>query len=150
MKQLIGIIGAGQCDNHIYTLARETGSAVAQSGYGMVCGGLGGVMEAAARGCKENGGLTVGIIPQKKAGFANEFIDIVIPTGMGIMRNLLVVRSAAGLIAIDGKYGTLSEIAFALQLGKPLVGLETWDISEQIETAENPVQAVDKLVKMIS
>ena len=66
------------------------------------------------------------------------------------MRNLLVVRSAAGLIAIDGKYGTLSEIAFALQLGKPLVGLETWDISEQIETAENPVQAVDKLVKMIS
>jgi len=149
MKQLIGIIGAGQCDNRIYTLARETGAAVAKSGYGIVCGGLGGVMEGAARGCQENGGLTVGIIPQDETDAANPYIDIVIPSGMGIMRNLLVVRSAEGLIAIDGKFGTLSEIAFALQLGKPLVGLGTWDISEQISVAENPIQAVDKLIKMI-
>ncbi len=150
MKRLIGIIGAGRCDNRIYTLARETGAAAAKSGYGIVCGGLGGVMEGAARGCKENGGLTVGIIPQEKSNFANEFIDIIIPTGMGIMRNLLVVRSAVGLIAIDGKYGTLSEIAFTLQLEKPIVGLQTWDVSEEIVTAENAAQAVDKLIKMIS
>ena len=150
MKQLIGIIGAGQCDSRIYTLALETGAAVAKMGYGIVCGGLGGVMEAAAKGCKESGGLTVGIIPQEEADAANSYMDIVIPSGMGIMRNLLVVRSAVGLIAIDGKFGTLSEIAFALQLGKPIIGLETWDISEQIVVAKNPEQAVDKLLKMIS
>ena len=149
MRSLIGIIGAGQCDSRIYELARETGGLVAKNGYGVVCGGLGGVMEAAARGCKENGGLTVGIIPQEKADAANPFIDIVIPSGLGIMRNLLVVRSAEGLIAIDGKYGTLSEIAFALQLKKPVIGLETWNISEQIVTTENPLQAVASLLKMI-
>ncbi len=148
MKQLIGIIGAGECNSRIYALARETGALVAKNGFGIVCGGLGGVMEGAARGCKENGGLSIGIIPQEKAEFANEFIDIVIPTGMGIMRNMLVVSSAVGLIAIDGKYGTLSEIAFALQLGKPVVGLQTWDVSDKIVTVENPVQAVETLIKM--
>ncbi len=149
MKQLIGIIGAGTCDKRIYALARETGAAVAKNGFGLVCGGLSGVMEGAARGCKENGGLTIGIIPQENADFANAFIDIVIPTGMGIMRNLLVVRSAAGLIAIDGKFGTLSEIAFALQLGKPVVGLQTWDISEQIINVKNAEQAVATVMELI-
>lgn len=149
MKPLIGIIGAGTCNARVYDLAREAGAQAANNGYGIVCGGLGGVMEAAALGCRENGGLTVGIIPHEEAAHANEFIDIVIPSGMGIMRNLLVVRSAAGIIAIDGKYGTLSEIAFALQLAKPIVGIGTWDISEHIVAVANAEQAVVKLLELI-
>ncbi len=149
MKHFIGVIGAGHCDTKTYEIAYLTGAEIAKNKFGMVCGGLGGVMEAAARGCKENGGLTLGIIPDADAGQANEYIDIVIPTGMGIMRNLLIVRSAAGIIAINGKYGTLSEIAFALQLDKPLIGLQTWDVSDKIMTADSPQKAVKLLVSML-
>ena len=146
MKHLIGVIGAGQCSDDIYELAREAGRVIAQKGLGLVCGGLEGVMAGAAKGCKENGGLTIGLIPQDNASYANPYIDVVIPTGIGIMRNLLVVRSARGVLAIDGKFGTLSEIAFALQLGKPLVGLGTWEISEQMTHCESPQEAVEVLL----
>jgi len=147
MKELIGVIGAGSCKQDIYKQAYNVGKEIAKNGYGMICGGLGGVMEAAAKGCKENGGLTVGIIPQDSREAANPYLDIVIPTGMGIMRNLLIVRSASVLIAVDGKYGTLSEIAFALQLGKPVIGLQTWDISEEIIGAYDAADAVQKAIK---
>ena len=145
MITLIGVIGAGQCDKEAAELAFNTGKEIAESGYGMVCGGLGGVMEAASQGCKEAGGLTVGIIPQDEAESGNKYLDIIIPTGMGIMRNLLVVRSAAGLIAVNGRYGTLSEIAFALQLNKPIAGLNTWVISDRIFPAANPKEALKYL-----
>ena len=149
MKKLIGVIGAGSCDIPIYNLAEQVGAEIGRSGYGLVCGGLGGVMEAAAKGCKKTGGLTVGIIPQDNADEANSYLDIVISTGMGIMRNLLIVRSAEVLIAVDGKYGTLSEIAFALQLGRPVIGLHSWNISEDIVPAANAKDAVQKAVESI-
>lgn len=150
MKKLIGVIGAGQCTPDIQESAYQVGLEIGRQGYGMICGGLGGVMEHAARGCREAGGLTIGVLPQDTAASANLFIDIAIPTGMGIARNLIIVRSALGLIAVNGKYGALSEIAYALQLGKPVVGLETWDVSEDIVKADNPLDAVEKIINLIN
>lgn len=144
MKTMVAVIGAGQCDDQTGSLAYEVGKEIALRGYGLVCGGLGGVMEAACEGCRQQGGLTVGIIPQAEKEAANRFVDIVIPTGMGIARNMLVVRSAAGVIAVGGRYGTLSEIAFALQLGIPLVGINTWELGDIIR-AGSAQQALDKL-----
>jgi len=147
MIPLIGVIGARECDERIAKIAFEVGHSIAQSGYGLVCGGRGGVMKAAAEGCKAAGGLTVGIIPSDRFEEANPFIDIVIPTGMGIMRNLLVVRSARGIIAVSGGYGTLSEIAYALQLSLPIIGIETWNVSPAIREASTAQAAVTELIK---
>ncbi len=148
-RPLIGVIGAGECDRNTYHIAQQIGKEIATHGLGLVCGGLGGVMEAAAKGCQQNGGLTVGLLPQDTPEAANPYLDIVIPTGMGIMRNVLVVRSAVGLIAVGGRYGTLSELAFALQLGKPVVGIKTWDISDTIVPAENPHEALRQLLSRL-
>jgi uncharacterized protein (TIGR00725 family) len=107
----------------------------------VVCGGLGGVMEAACRGAKEAGGLTVGILPGTDRAAANAFVDVAIPSGLGEARNALVVRAADALIAVGGGYGTLSEIALALKAGKPVVGLDSWDI-EGVTAASGPEAAV--------
>ncbi len=149
MKRLIGVIGGRSCPPELEKMAEEVGRLIAHKGWGLVCGGMGGIMEAAARGCQSAGGLTVGILPGDDFTSGNPFLDVVIPTGLGIARNLLVVRAAAGLIAIDGQYGTLSEIAFALQLGKPLIGLKTWQISEEILHAQTPEQAIELLEKAL-
>ncbi|MGD9899539.1 MAG: TIGR00725 family protein [Calditrichaceae bacterium] len=149
MKSLIAVIGAGQCDDRIYSKAYDVGRHIAEKKFGLICGGLGGVMEAAAKGCRDAGGITVGIIPQEDGSAANPYIDIVIPTGMSIMRNLLIIRAAAGIVAVDGKYGTLSEIAYALQLKKPIVGLDTWDVSETIIKAQSAEEAVFTIVGII-
>ena len=149
MKKLIGVIGAGQCSQDIADLAYDVGKHIAENGYSLICGGLGGVMEAASRGCNDHGGLTIGIIPQEESDQANPYVDIVIPTGMGIMRNLLIVRSAEVLIAVNGKFGTLSEIAFALQLNKPIIGLNTWDVSDNIIKADDAADAVQKAMECI-
>lgn len=109
----------------------------------MVCGGLGGVMEAASRGAKSAGGITVGILPQEHKRDANAFIDIAIPTGLGIGRNIIVARTAEVLIAVGGEYGTLSEIAFALQMRKPVIGIGTWEIRGVVR-AEDASDAVEK------
>jgi uncharacterized protein (TIGR00725 family) len=110
----------------------------------LVCGGLGGVMEAACRGAKDGAGTTVGILPGTDRGEANEFVDVAIPTGLGEARNALVVRAADALIAVGGGYGTLSEIALALKAGKRIVGLGSWDIEgvERVDTPEAAVEAV--------
>jgi uncharacterized protein (TIGR00725 family) len=110
----------------------------------LVCGGLGGVMEAACRGAKGAGGTTVGILPGTDRSEANEFVDVAIPTGLGEARNALVVRTAHALIAVGGGYGTLSEIALALKAGKRVVGLGSWDIDgvERVDTPEAAVEAV--------
>jgi uncharacterized protein (TIGR00725 family) len=107
-------------------------------------------MEASCRGAKQEGGITVGILPGISLSDANPFIDIPIVTGMGHARNVVVVRSSDALIAIEGGYGTLSEIAIALKLGKPVIGLRTWEVSKEIVTVETPHQAVSKALRLVS
>ena len=117
------------------------GRELAARGAVLVCGGLGGVMEAACRGAKDAGGRTVGILPGTDRAAANPFVDTAIPTGLGEARNALVVRAADALIAVGGGYGTLSEIALALKAGKPVVGLDSWDI-EGVVAVDGPAAAV--------
>lgn len=126
----IGIIGAGTCHEAHYQLAGNLGLEIGKRGWFLICGGLGGVMEGAARGCLEAGGMTVGLLPGLNRESANPYIKVPVPTGLGEGRNLLVVRASDVLISIAGGYGTLSEIALALKADKPVIGLETWkDIS---------------------
>ena len=124
----IGVLGPGTASAEVLDMAEQVGAEIARRGAVLVCGGLGGAMEAAARGAKQAGGLTVGIIPGVDAHQANEFIDVPIVTGMGEARNILVVRSSEAVIAIAGSYGTLSEIAVALKLGVPVIGIGTWEL----------------------
>jgi hypothetical protein len=142
------VIGSGDCSPKTKRLAEEVGREIARRGATLICGGLGGVMEAAAKGAKLAGGLTVGIIPGANSEEANPYIDVVVVTGMSYARNIIVVRSSDALIAIEGRYGTLSEIAYALQLRKPVVGLNTWEISEEIVASSSPVEAVEKAIDL--
>ena len=133
----IGVIGAGSCDDHIRRLAEDVGREIAKNDAILVCGGLSGVMEAVAKGCKNEGGLTIGIIPGNKKEDANEYIDVVIQTAMGHARNAIIAQSCDSLIAIGGEYGTLSEIALALKMGKNVITLESkWKI-DGVHTASN-------------
>jgi uncharacterized protein (TIGR00725 family) len=111
----------------------------------LVCGGLGGVMEAACKGAKGSGGTTVGILPGTDRTAANPYVDTAIATGLGEARNAIVARSADALIAIGGAYGTLSEIAFALKAGKRVVGLGTWEV-EGVEAADSPAAAAEAVL----
>jgi uncharacterized protein (TIGR00725 family) len=149
LRRRIGVIGNGACPDEVEKLAEEVGREIAQREGILICGGLGGVMEGAARGAKEKGGLTVGIIPGESPSQANSYIDIPIVTGLGYARNIIVVRSSEVLIAIHGQYGTLSEIAFALQLKVPVVGLNTWEVSADIVPASTPADAVEKAFSLI-
>lgn len=142
------MIGAGSCDDATARSAFAVGEGLARSGCALVCGGLGGVMEAACRGARSAGGLTIGILPGDTPDDANEWVELVIPTGMGIARNTIIVRSARALIAIDGGPGTLSEIAFALQLGVPVVSLGSWDVSADIVKADTPHSAVELALQL--
>jgi uncharacterized protein (TIGR00725 family) len=138
----IGVIGSAQCSREIYQLAEQVGEGIGRRGAILICGGLGGVMEAACKGAKRAGGTTVGILPGTKSEDANRYIDIPVATGLSLARNLLVVRSSQALIAIEGRYGTLSEIAFALQLGVPVIGLRTTYTDRQMRRAEDAEDAV--------
>lgn len=115
----------------------------------MVCGGRGGVMEAACRGAKAEGGTTVGILPGMDRQEANAYVDIPIVTGLGEARNAIVVRTADAVVAVSGGYGTLSEIGLALKMGRPVVGLGTWELRREgkavdgVDQAGTPEQAVD-------
>jgi len=149
MSIQIGVIGAGQCSLEIERLAEEVGREIAKKKALLICGGLGGVMEASARGAKKEGGVTIGILPGFSFEDANPFIDIPIVTGLSHARNVLVVRSSQAIIAVEGGYGTLSEIGIALKLRKPVVGLRTWDISKKIITVETPKEAVKKAMSLI-
>jgi hypothetical protein len=125
----ISVIGAAACDEKTYALAEEVGRELAQRGATVVCGGLGGVMEAACKGAQSAGGRTIGILPGASHREANPYVDIPIVTGIGEARNAIVVRSGRAVIAIGGEYGTLSEIAFALKFGIPVIGLGTWQLA---------------------
>lgn len=142
-KPVIAVIGAGDCSKEFADQAAEVGRYIAENGGVLVCGGLGGIMEAAARGAKEAGGTTIGIIPSAAKEDANKYIDHVIPTGFGEARNIMVVRTADAVIAFPGKYGTLSEIAFALQAGRPVISVSAsgWNPGPEIRQADGPVSA---------
>jgi uncharacterized protein (TIGR00725 family) len=144
----IGIIGSRSCSGKIASIAERTGSLIASSEAVLICGGREGVMEAAARGAKAAGGLTVGILPGPSKAEANSFIDIKIPTDMGHARNAIIARAADCLIAIAGEYGTLSEIALALQMGKPVVTLASkWKIEGTV-LAASPEIAVETALRL--
>jgi len=151
---MIGVIGASRADDEAVALAEEVGRGVARGGGILVCGGLGGVMEAAARGAKEEGGVTVGVLPGQRRDHANKYIDIPIVTGMSFARNIIIIRSSNVVIAVKGASGTLSEIAYALQLDVPVVGLKTWrlseisDIGKRIHEEDDPSSAVRKAFEL--
>lgn len=123
MQTIIGVIGDSDPDPETAALAEEAGAEIARAGAVLVCGGLGGVMQAAAKGAKEAGGLTVGVLPSYDPKSANPFIDIPVVTGMGHARNVIIAATAHALIAMSGAYGTLSEIAIGLKLGKRVISL---------------------------
>ena len=124
------------------------GREIAKIGAYLVCGGLGGVMEEAAKGAKDYGGKTIGILPGKDKKSANSYIDIPIVTGLSYARNVLVVSSSDVVIALEGKYGTLSEIGFALNIGKCVIGLNTWDIPGviKVKTAKEAIEKVKEAI----
>ncbi len=144
---VIGVIGSGACDARTAEVAERVGAAIARAGAVLVCGGLGGVMEAACRGAVREGGLTVGILPGDDARAANAWVRVPVVTGMGVARNVIVVRSAAALVAVAGGPGTLSEIAYALQFGVPVVGIDTWEVSERIAQARDAEEAVAEALR---
>jgi uncharacterized protein (TIGR00725 family) len=139
----VGVIGDGSENDDLSRLAEEVGKRLAAAGAVLVCGGLGGVMTAAARGAKEAGGMTVGLLPGDSRRDANEYIDIAIATGMGEMRNALIARAVDVLIAVGGGYGTLSEIGLGLKKGTPVVALQSWDPIEGLRRASSPGEAVE-------
>ena len=134
----LAVIGSATCSAAETALAEEVGREVARRGAVLVCGGRGGVMEAACRGARTAGGLTVGILPGIDRREANPYVDVPIATGLGEARNAIVVRTADAVIAISGGAGTLSEIGFALKMGRPVVGLDTWELHK----AGQPVDLV--------
>jgi uncharacterized protein (TIGR00725 family) len=135
----IAVIGAADATPEEYNLGQEVGRLVAKNRETLVCGGLYGVMEAACKGAKEKEGLTIGIVPD--TGNGNQYLDIVIRTGLGHARNVLVTQSADAVIAIGGSYGTLSEIAIALKMKQPVFSLKSWDIGGVVQCA-TPEEAV--------
>ena len=153
-KRLIAVIGGGQCTKEEARLAEEVGRELARRGAILVCGGLGGVMEAACRGADSEGGMTIGILPGESRHAANPYVQVPIVTGMGHARNVAVVKSAQAVIAVAGSYGTLSEIGHALQSRIPVIGLNTWSLSRDDQTdsaiilAQDAAEAVDKALKL--
>jgi uncharacterized protein (TIGR00725 family) len=151
--RIIAVIGGGQCSKKEAKLAEEVGRELARRGAVLVCGGLGGVMEAACKGASSEGGTTIGILPGDDNKAANPYVQIPIVTGLGYARNVAVVKSAQAVIAIGGSYGTLSEIGHALQSGIPVIGLNTWSLSrngredKSIIPAQSPTEAVDKALE---
>jgi uncharacterized protein (TIGR00725 family) len=149
-KFQIGVIGGGRSiSSDMVKMAEHVGQCIAEHDAMLVCGGLGGIMEAACRGAKKAGGTTIGILPIASKEEANPYVDIVIPTNMGIARNAIVIHSSDGVVAVDGSYGTLSEIAFALQLGVPLVTLESWELDASILKTGSPEEAVNMVFQLI-
>ena len=152
---IIAVIGNSSCSPKEAKLAETVGALLAQQGVTVICGGLGGVMEAVCRGAKSKGGSTIGILPGQDSSMANPWVDIAVATGLGEARNVVVVKSAQAVIAIGGSYGTLSEIAFALKSSSPVIGLNTWSLSrnkredDSIIRVQSAGDAVDKAISLV-
>jgi hypothetical protein len=150
----VAVVGASSGTARELAQAEEVGRGLARAGAVLVCGGLGGVMDAAARGCEAMGGLSIGILPGDDRHPASPHLSVAIPTGMGEARNALVVRSVDAVIAIGGEFGTLSEIALALKMGRPVVGLGTWRLEREgldtdpIDRATTPAEAVERALRL--
>jgi uncharacterized protein (TIGR00725 family) len=152
----VAVIGPADAASQELADAEEVGRRLADAEAVVVCGGRGGVMEAVCRGARSAGGLTLGILPGRDRSEANPFVEVAVPTGLGEARNALVVRSADAVVAIGGAYGTLSEIAFALKGGTPVIGLRTWELARggksdtgivQVESAEEAVRTALDLAR---
>ncbi len=154
-KKFVAVIGASECSPQEAKLAEEVGRELARQGAVLVCGGLGGVLEAACKGAVSAGGLTIGILPGDSRHTANPYVQIPIVTNLGEARNVIVVKTAQVVIAIGGGYGTLSEIGHALKNGIPVVGLNTWQVSRNnipegsIIPAKDPADAAHKAINLI-
>jgi uncharacterized protein (TIGR00725 family) len=154
----IGVIGGNQTDEENYRLAYEIGSLIATRGAAMVCGGLAGIMEAASKGARENNGFVIGILPGTDKSDANQYVDIAIPTGLGVSRNVLVVQASDVLIALPGSFGTLSEISIALTLLKTVIYMPgVWELGKiapvnaaLFKEATTPSQAVGLALDALS
>jgi len=139
----VAVVGGQQASEEEERVAYEVGRGLAEAGAYLVCGGLGGVMEAACRGAREAGGLTIGILPGPFRGDANPYVDVAIATDMGQARNAIIVRTADSIIAVGGEYGTLTEIAMALKMGKRVVALNSWRIQREDRFDERIIYARD-------
>ena len=145
----IAVVGAGEASPGDLAYAEEVGAGLADLGAVVVTGGLGGVMEAACRGARSRRGHTLGILPGDDRDEANGWVEIAVATGMGELRNGLVVRASDALVAIGGGHGTLSEVALALKLGRPVVGLGTWAV-HGVEDVSTPADAIDRIARLLS
>jgi uncharacterized protein (TIGR00725 family) len=145
----LAVVGAGSASPEVYEQAEAVGKEAALRGWIVLTGGLGGVMEAAAKGARDAGGMTLGILPGGDRSQANPHIHVAVATDMHHGRNAIIAHTADALIAVDGEYGTLSEVAFGLKLGKPVVGLMTqWKVPGLL-TARNPKEAVDRVAELV-
>lgn len=145
----MAVIGAGTADRQEYDQAHRLGQLLAEQGYILICGGLGGIMEAAASGASSRGGEVVGLLPGEDVRAANPFVTRAIATGLGHMRNYLVVLNAGAAVALGGGYGTLSEIALAKKIGRPVIVLGGWSGLEGTVTADGPEQAVRMIGELL-
>ncbi|HEY2563704.1 MAG TPA: TIGR00725 family protein [Acidimicrobiales bacterium] len=143
MATQIAVVGASEATARAEAAAEAVGTSLASAGATIICGGLGGVMAGACRGAKAAGGTTVGILPGRDPRAANQWVDLVIPTGLGEARNALVVGAAAVVIAVDGEYGTLSEIALALRAGIPVIGVGTWSLIKPDGDRDSGIVPID-------
>jgi len=148
LKKIVGVIGGHSCTKEVEQIAHELGEKLAKVVDILACGGLSGTMKAVCQGFKAEGGVTIGILPGYNKNDANAFVDIAIPTGMGLARNVLVVKCADVVIALPGEMGTLSEVAYCLQFGIPVISLNSWDIKGVIKakTVEEAVHRVKELL----
>jgi uncharacterized protein (TIGR00725 family) len=146
---IIAVIGAGQCESSIYQLALQVGEEIAHRGAILVCGGLGGVMEAAAKGASTAGGITIGILPGPSRNSANPYIMIPVATDMGQARNVIIAHTADGLVAVSGGAGTLSEIGHGLKIGKPIVGLKTIPNIRGVNYVDTAQEAIARIFELI-
>lgn len=142
IKKIIAVIGGSEPDEKSLKIAEEVGSLIAQRGAVLITGGMGGVMNAASKGAKSANGLVIGILPSDNKADANPYIDIPIVTGLSEARNIIIARTCDCAVAINGKYGTLSEIAYCLMFDVPVIGINTWDIDAPIRKAKNAAQAM--------
>jgi hypothetical protein len=148
-KKIVGVIGGHSCTNEVEQISLNLGKKLAKVVEILVSGGLSGTMKAVCKGFKAAGGTTIGIIPSYSKADANEYVDIAIPTGIGLARNVIVVKSADVVVALPGAAGTLSEIAYCLQFGIPVISLNSWDIDGVIK-AKTIDEAVEKVKQLLN